>query len=180
MPTRSLPGSITDLLARFRGCLTAPTFAMFCGLACGFWAQPGLHTVWGMLAGARLQHAWHHSRAHRFFAAARWSADQLGLACSAQRAHPSRAATAVGGAAPAAVLRPATGAGLGPAAGRRGLPGLDLDQVPAVARPWSKPRPAPPAHPPRPRQAAAAGPASRTTCGRGIAPSSRPKQARVL
>jgi hypothetical protein len=40
MPTRSLPGSITDLLARFRGCLTAPTFATFCGLACGFWA-PG-------------------------------------------------------------------------------------------------------------------------------------------
>jgi len=32
-----------------------------------------------MLSGARLQHAWHHARAHRFFAAARWSADQLGL-----------------------------------------------------------------------------------------------------
>jgi DDE superfamily endonuclease len=79
MLTRSLPGSVTDLLARFRGCFTAPTFATFCGLACGFWAQPGLHTVTGMLIGARLQQAWHHSRAHRFFAAARWSADQLGL-----------------------------------------------------------------------------------------------------
>jgi hypothetical protein len=33
-----------------------------------------------MLVGARLQQAWHHSRAHRFFAAASWSADQLGLA----------------------------------------------------------------------------------------------------
>jgi DDE superfamily endonuclease len=32
-----------------------------------------------MLIGARLQQAWHHSRAHRFFAAARWSADQRGL-----------------------------------------------------------------------------------------------------
>jgi len=32
-----------------------------------------------MLCGARLQQAWHHARAHRFFSAARWSADQLGL-----------------------------------------------------------------------------------------------------
>jgi len=32
-----------------------------------------------MLAGARLAGIWHHSRAHRFFTAARWSADQLGL-----------------------------------------------------------------------------------------------------
>jgi DDE superfamily endonuclease len=28
---------------------------------------------------AHLQQAWHHGRAHRFFSAARWSADQLGL-----------------------------------------------------------------------------------------------------
>jgi hypothetical protein len=55
MLTRSLPGSVTDLLARFRGCFTAPTFITFCGLACGFWVQPGLHTVCGMLVGARLQ-----------------------------------------------------------------------------------------------------------------------------
>jgi hypothetical protein len=33
-----------------------------------------------MLVGARLAGRWHHSRAHRFFAAARWSPDQLGLA----------------------------------------------------------------------------------------------------
>lgn len=79
MLTRSLPGSITYLLDRFRGCFTTPTFTTFCGLAYGFWAQPGLHTVCGMLIGARLQRAWHHSRAHRFFATARWSADQLGL-----------------------------------------------------------------------------------------------------
>ena len=75
----SLPRSVTCLLDRFRGCFTAPTFATFCGLACGFWAQPGLRTVCGMLCGARLEQAWHHARAHRFFSAARWSADQLGL-----------------------------------------------------------------------------------------------------
>jgi hypothetical protein len=79
MPPVSLPRSVACLLDRFRGCFTAPTFATFCGLACGFWAQPGLHTVCGMLVGARLQHAWHHSRAHRFFSQARWSPDQLGL-----------------------------------------------------------------------------------------------------
>jgi DDE superfamily endonuclease len=42
-------------------------------------AQPGLRTITGMLAGARLAGVWHHARAHRFFAAARWSADTLGL-----------------------------------------------------------------------------------------------------
>jgi len=42
-------------------------------------AQPGARTVCGMLAGARLAGRWHHSRAHRFFAVARWSPDQLGL-----------------------------------------------------------------------------------------------------
>ena len=75
----SLPRSITCLLDRFRGCFTTPTFTTFCGLACGFWAQPGLHTVTGMLCGARLEQAWHHARAHRFFSHARWSADQLGV-----------------------------------------------------------------------------------------------------
>ena len=84
MATRSLPRSISDLLECFRGCFTTPTFTTptfttFCGLALGFWAQPGLHTVCGMLCGARLEQVWHHSRAHRFFSAARWSADQLGL-----------------------------------------------------------------------------------------------------
>jgi hypothetical protein len=32
-----------------------------------------------MLTGARLAGRWHHSRAHRFFAVASWSPDQLGL-----------------------------------------------------------------------------------------------------
>jgi hypothetical protein len=33
-----------------------------------------------MLTGAGLERVWHHSRAHRFFALARWSADAVGLA----------------------------------------------------------------------------------------------------
>jgi hypothetical protein len=32
-----------------------------------------------MLLGAGLEHLWHHSRAHRFFALACWSADRVGL-----------------------------------------------------------------------------------------------------
>src|SRR6266545_4051668 len=79
MPAWSLPRSLTDLLGVFRPCFTAPTFKTFTWLVVGFVAQPGTRTVTGMLAGARLAGVWHHSRAHRFFAAARWSADQLGL-----------------------------------------------------------------------------------------------------
>src|SRR6187200_2656980 len=33
-----------------------------------------------MLIGAGLEQVWHHSRAHRFFALARWSSDTVGLA----------------------------------------------------------------------------------------------------
>jgi DDE superfamily endonuclease len=74
-----LPRSLTDLLMAFRPCFTTPTFKTFIWLVVGFLAQPGTRTVTGMLAGARLAGSWHHSRAHRFFAAARWSADALGL-----------------------------------------------------------------------------------------------------
>jgi hypothetical protein len=80
MPAWSLPPSLVDLLACFRGGFTAPTFKTFCALVAGFLGQPGARTVCGMLAGARLAGRWHHSRAHRFFAVARWSPDQLGLA----------------------------------------------------------------------------------------------------
>jgi hypothetical protein len=61
---------------------TAPSFRVFCGLACGFLAQPGKRTVCGMLAGAGLSRLWPHDRAHRFFSRARWSADDLGLAAA--------------------------------------------------------------------------------------------------
>src|SRR6266704_2272048 len=48
-------------------------------LAAGLVARPAGRTVCGMLAGAGLGGVWHHSRAHRFFAAAAWSADAVGL-----------------------------------------------------------------------------------------------------
>jgi len=80
VPTWSVPRSLADLLACFRPCFTAPTFRVFQAMMCGLVAQPGLRTVTGMPAGAGLAGRWHHTRAHRFFAAARWSADTLGLA----------------------------------------------------------------------------------------------------
>jgi hypothetical protein len=43
-------------------------------------AQTRRRTVCGILLGAGLERLWHHSRAHRFFATARWSTDQIGLA----------------------------------------------------------------------------------------------------
>ena len=76
---RTLPGSLTRLLEPFRPCFTAPTFDTFVVLVAGLIAQTGVRTVCGMLAGAGMARAWHHCRAHRFFAAARWDVDQVGL-----------------------------------------------------------------------------------------------------
>jgi hypothetical protein len=76
----TIPGSFADLLAGFRGCFTTPTFTTFTALCGGLLAQPGLGTVTGMLAGARLAGRWHHARAHRFFSHARWRVDHVGLA----------------------------------------------------------------------------------------------------
>jgi hypothetical protein len=79
MLTPSLPRSLADLLIVFRPCFTAPTFATFRAMVAGFLAQPGLRTVTGMLTGAGLAGRRHHDLAYRFFATARWSADQVGL-----------------------------------------------------------------------------------------------------
>jgi hypothetical protein len=68
------------LLAWFAPLFTAPSFRTFCGLACGFLAQPGKRTVCGMLSGAGLSRAWSHDRAHSFFSRARWDPGELGLA----------------------------------------------------------------------------------------------------
>jgi hypothetical protein len=79
MPTPSLPRSLADLLMAFGPCFTQPTFRTFQALVAGFLTQPGQRTVTGMLVGARLAGRRHHDLAYRFFATARWSADQLGL-----------------------------------------------------------------------------------------------------
>ena len=78
--TLPVPASLASLLTVFGPLFTAPSFRTFCGLACGLLSQAGKRTVCGMLAGAGLSRIWPHDRAHRFFARARWNADDLGLA----------------------------------------------------------------------------------------------------
>ncbi|HZD71766.1 MAG TPA: transposase [Actinomycetes bacterium] len=75
----SLPRSLADLLIAFAPCFTGPTMRTFQALVAGFPTQPGQRTVTRMLVGARLAGRRHHDLAYRFFATARWSADQLGL-----------------------------------------------------------------------------------------------------
>jgi hypothetical protein len=78
-PGPTAPCSPAGLLAAFRPCFTAPTFQTFIGLVVGLIAQTRRRTVCGRLTGAGLDQVWHHSRAHRLFSNARWSADALGL-----------------------------------------------------------------------------------------------------
>jgi DDE superfamily endonuclease len=79
MPTTPLPQTLMSVLATFAPCFTVRTFATFQALVVGFLAQPGARTVTGMLTGAGLAGRRHHDLAYRFFASARWSADQVGL-----------------------------------------------------------------------------------------------------
>jgi hypothetical protein len=75
----TLPGSLLRVLDPFRPRFTTPTFATFVTLLAGMVAWPAHRTVCGMLAGAGLAGVSHHSRAHRFFATARWRPDAVGL-----------------------------------------------------------------------------------------------------
>jgi len=74
-----VPASLDGLLSLLASQFTQPTYRTFRALVLGQVSQTGCRTVCGMLVGARLAGVWHHCRAHRFFSAARWSADELGL-----------------------------------------------------------------------------------------------------
>src|SRR5512133_4052770 len=76
----TVPGSLAELLQGFRSCFRLRPFEVFCLLAVGMVTQTGLCTVTGMLIGTGMQTMISHHRAHRFFSAHAWSADQLGLA----------------------------------------------------------------------------------------------------
>jgi len=78
-PAPVVPDSLLTLTSLLRPCFTAPTFDIFCWLVVGFISQVGERTVCGMWQALRLAGVFHHSRAHGFFAAARWSPDELGL-----------------------------------------------------------------------------------------------------
>jgi hypothetical protein len=72
-----VPKSLQQLLDAFRPCFTTPTFTTFAALTVGLIAAPARRTVCGMLTAARM--GGHHARAHRFFATARWSLDQVSV-----------------------------------------------------------------------------------------------------
>ncbi len=74
-----LPVSLQELLLLFAPCFSRPTFQTFRAMVVGQISQTQRRTVCGMLVGARLSGVIHHARAHRFFSAAKWSVDELGL-----------------------------------------------------------------------------------------------------
>jgi DDE superfamily endonuclease len=74
-----MPSSLAGLLSLLAPCFTQPTFHTFSMLLVGMVGRIRDCTVTGMLQAAGLAGDWHHSRAHDFFARARWDPDELGL-----------------------------------------------------------------------------------------------------
>jgi hypothetical protein len=75
-----MPSSLAGLLSLLAPCFSRPTFQTFSMLLVGMVGRIRDCTVTGMLQAAGLAGVWHHSRAHDFFARARWDPDELGLA----------------------------------------------------------------------------------------------------
>ena len=75
-----MPSSLAGLLSLLAPCFTQPTLQTFSMLLVGFVGRIRDCTITGMLQAAGLAGVWHHSRAHDFFARARWNPDELGLA----------------------------------------------------------------------------------------------------
>jgi hypothetical protein len=83
LPGLTLPASWQGLLETFRPAFRRrSTFALFVLLASGLVAQTGRRSVVGMLAGARMQAVVSFHRVCRFFSAASWDPDRLGLLCA--------------------------------------------------------------------------------------------------
>jgi len=79
LPSATIPRSFYVLLEEFRPCFTRPDVPHLRRAGHRTDRQTRRRTVCGMLLGAGLEQVWHHARAHRFFAAARWSSDHVGL-----------------------------------------------------------------------------------------------------
>jgi hypothetical protein len=75
-----VPSSLAGLLSLFQGCFTQPSLQTFSMLVVGTVGRVRDCTVTGMLQAAGLAGVWHHSRAHDFFARARWNPDEVGVA----------------------------------------------------------------------------------------------------
>ena len=75
----ALVPSFVELLQVLTGVMTTPSFTTFVTLMTG-WVFARRRTVTGMLLAADAVGSKHHSAFHRFFAAAQWSLDEMGLA----------------------------------------------------------------------------------------------------
>lgn len=74
-----LPESFLACLAAFEGCFTSPSYRRFITLMTGWVLHIGKHTVTGVMRAAGVVGRDEHSGYHRFFNAARWEPDEVGL-----------------------------------------------------------------------------------------------------
>jgi hypothetical protein len=70
--------TFTELLAAFRGCFTAPSYANFCALMLGWVHCLGRHTITAVALASGVLGRRHISALHRFFGRARWELDAVG------------------------------------------------------------------------------------------------------
>jgi hypothetical protein len=75
-----LPDSFLSCLPLFREYFSAPSFARFVTLICGWLLCTGKHTITGVLRGAGVVGEREHSGFYRFFSRGAWEPDQVGLA----------------------------------------------------------------------------------------------------
>jgi len=80
MNSTYLPSSVQSILFSFRPCFSAPSFANFLALVCGWILCPGPHTISRVIVAACAQRLAikGHSAYYRFLSRARWSVDEVG------------------------------------------------------------------------------------------------------
>mgnify|MGYP001765990227 CR=1 FL=1 len=79
MPDTSIVSSFLALLQGFTPCFTAPSFQTFLVMASGWVLNLGRHTVTSTIRAANALGWKHFSSFHRFFAAASWLTDEVGV-----------------------------------------------------------------------------------------------------
>lgn len=79
MPDTTIVTSFLALLQGFAPCFTAPSFQTFLVLAAGWTLNLGRHTITSTIRAANAVGWKHFSTFHRFFAAASWLTDEVGL-----------------------------------------------------------------------------------------------------
>jgi hypothetical protein len=79
MPEALLAPSFVPFVAALSGCFTAPSFVTFQHIVAGWILCIGRHTVTGVLRASGAVGEKHHTSFHRFFRAAAWQLEAVGL-----------------------------------------------------------------------------------------------------